>query len=161
LLALAAARQAGLSVPPGAFSNAVNYLQSCQNADGGFGYTSAGTSAFPRSAAALAAILATAAWTADARRPDTAKGAEYVLGFLPQPRADPAKTQFFYHGHYYAGEAMRLAGGETWTRWQAAVRESLLDNQHPDGSWSDTLSAELATSEACLTLRLEKAAVEK
>jgi prenyltransferase beta subunit len=153
LMALAAARHAGLAVPAATFGNAVAYLQTCQNADGGFGYTAPGSSAFPRSAAALAAALATTAWTEPARRPDATKGASYVLGYLPQAGENPDKKQFYIHGLYYAGQAMRLVGGETATRWHAAVRENLLEHQKPDGSWSDNLSAELATSEACLALR--------
>ncbi len=51
-----------------------------------------------------------------------------------------------------------MVGGETWPRWQAAARENLLAQQQPDGSWTDTLSTELATSEVCLTLRSQKAA---
>jgi hypothetical protein len=161
LMALAAARHAGLPVPAATFDAGVGYLQKCQNADGGFGYTAPGGSAFPRSAACLAAALSTAAWTDAARRPDTAKGAAYVLTFLPQPGAEPPKAPFFFHGHYYAGQALRLVGGDPWMRWQGALREHLLAQQKPDGSWADNLSAELATSEACLTLRTQQVARER
>lgn len=158
LMALAAARNAGFAVPAGTFGSGVGYLQSCQNADGGFGYTAPGTSAFPRSAAALSAALVTAPWTDAARRPDTARATDYLMASLPQAGAEPQKSAFYFHGHYYAGQALRMVGGETWTRWQAAARENLLAQQKPDGSWADTLSTELATSEACLTLRSEKVA---
>jgi hypothetical protein len=161
LMALAAARTAGLDVPPATFDAAIAYLLKCQNADGGFGYTAPGNSAFPRSAACLAATLATAPWTEAARRPDTAKGAAYVLAYVPKPGAEPEKSAFFLHGHYYAGQAVRMIGGDTFTQWQQPMLDHLLATQKPDGSWADNISAELATSEACLALRMEKAAAGK
>ncbi len=93
LMALAAARNAGLAVPAATFGSGVGFLQTCQNADGGFGYTAPGTSAFPRSAAACAAALATSAWTDPARRPDTARATDYLMAYLPAPRRRAAEER--------------------------------------------------------------------
>jgi hypothetical protein len=100
-------------------------------------------------------------WTEAARRPDTTRATDYLMAYLPEASAEPPKSSFYFHGHYYAGQALRMVGGETWARWQSAVRENLLAQQKPDGSWVDSLSTELATSEACLTLQSPKVAVGK
>ena len=36
----------------------------------------------------------------------------------------------YYYGHYYAAQAMWIAGGRYWTEWYPAIREELV--QHPD-----------------------------
>jgi beta-lactamase regulating signal transducer with metallopeptidase domain len=156
LMALAAARNAGLDVPAATIGAGIEFLKRCQNPDGGFSYTAPGSSAFPRSAASLAASLAGSKWTEPSSQPDAVKGANYVMLFLPQAVDEPKKGQFFIHGHYYAGQALQAVGGEHWKRWQEAIRESLLDSQRADGSWADEMSVELATSEACLTLKTQK-----
>jgi beta-lactamase regulating signal transducer with metallopeptidase domain len=154
LMALVAARNAGVDVPAATFSAGVGFLKRCQNPDGGFGYIAPGVSAFTRSAASLSASLATAKWTEPASRPDGIKGADYLMAFLPQPEAGPEGMQYFFHGHYYAAQALQLVGGDRWKRWQDSLRENLISNQKADGSWADTMSVELATSEACLTLQI-------
>jgi beta-lactamase regulating signal transducer with metallopeptidase domain len=154
LMALAAAKNAGVDVPAATFGAGIGFLRSCQNPDGGFGYIAPGVSAFTRSAASLSASLATAKWTEPASRPDGIKGADYLMAFLPQPEAGPEGMQYFFHGHYYAAQALQLVGGDRWKRWQDSLRENLISNQKADGSWADTMSVELATSEACLTLQI-------
>ncbi len=153
LMALVAARNAGVDVPAATFSAGVGFLKRCQNPDGGFGYTAPGGSAFARSAAALSASLATGKWTEPANQPDSTKGADYLMTFLPQAEAGPKNTAYFFHGHYYAGQALQYVGGDQWKRWQDVLRENLISIQKADGSWADPNSVELATSEACLILQ--------
>ena len=57
LMALAAARDAGIDVPKEVIDRAIDYVKKSQNADGGFRYLlQGGTSGFARSAAAVTAL---------------------------------------------------------------------------------------------------------
>ena len=164
IMALATAKNAGVGVPGAVIEKALGFLKRCQNPDGGFRYLAAdGGSAFPRSAAALAASLAARELVLSAAQPDTAKGAGYILGFLPdgaKPKAG-AKPQadggFFMHGQYYAGQALRPGGGDAFARWRDAIVPVLLAAQKDDGSWPGQVSAEFGTSEACLILHTANA----
>jgi hypothetical protein len=159
LLALAAARNAGVDVRPETIDAGVSYLKRCQNPDGGFRYLPpGGGSAFPRSAAALAASLASLKWTEPASRPDATLATDYLMRFLPAAGDSTTHAPFFIHGHYHAGLALQAVGGDSWKRWQDAVRDDLLATQDAHGSWSGEGSVELATSEACLILHSAKAA---
>lgn len=159
LMALVAARKAGVDVPAATIEKTVSYLKRCQNPDGGFRYLAGqGTSAFPRSAAALAASIAASKLVKAEVLPDVAKGTEYVMGFLPDPGAPGKSGGFFLHGHYYAGQALRPGGGDPFERWRKALEADVLASQKEDGSWMDQMAPELATSEACMILKTIKAA---
>ncbi len=57
VMALRAARNAGIKVPKETIDRAVEYVRRCQNPDGGFRYMlNSGNSAFPRSAAGVATL---------------------------------------------------------------------------------------------------------
>ncbi len=57
VMALRAARNAGIKVPKQTIDRAVEYVKKCQNTDGGFRYMMhSGSSAFPRSAAGVATL---------------------------------------------------------------------------------------------------------
>jgi hypothetical protein len=158
LMALAAAKDAGVDVPAGTIAAAVGFLKRCQNPDGGFKYTMpGGTSAFPRSAAALAASLAASKWTEPENQPDAVTGVGYLMTFVPQAGALPGNRPYFYHGAYYAEQALHRIGGDAWRRWHDAVRKNVIASQQADGSWADAVSGDLATSQACLILQSRKA----
>ena len=158
LMALVAARNAGVEVPIATIEKTVSYLKRCQNPDGGFRYLAAQAgSGFPRSAAALAASMAASKLVKAGILPDVAKGTEYVMGFLPDAGAPGKSGGFFLHGHYYAGQALGIGGGDKFERWRKACEADLLGSQKEDGSWADQMAPELATSEACLILKTLKA----
>ncbi len=160
VMALAAARNAGVDVPADVITKAVGYLKKCQNADGGFGYVLAGgpgSSAFPRSAAALAATIATRELADIGIQPDVAKAADYVGQFLPKAGDPREQAGFFIHGLYYAEQASRSVPGDAAKQSREALREFLLASQQADGSWADKMSTDLATSQACLILQAGRA----
>jgi len=152
VMALRAARNAGIAVPKEAIDRATAYLRGCQNADGGFRYMidqGDPRSSFARSAAALAALYAAGIHEG----PEIEAAASYVAGFVPgRPGAEP--TPYYYYGHYYAIQAMWFLGGEHWSRWYPAIRDELLARQLQDGSWSDPMvGKEYATAIACIVLQ--------
>jgi hypothetical protein len=150
VMALRAARNAGLAVPNETIERCVDYVKRCQNADGGFRYMlSPGDSAFPRSAAGVVALYSAGVY--EGREID--RGLTYLEQFLPQGAAIGQDAHFFY-GHYYAVQAMWQAGGERWERWYPAVREMLVARQQPDGAWADPISFEYGTAMATIILQM-------
>ena len=80
IMALRAARNAGLFVPNETIDRAIDYVKRSQNADGGFMYMiQGGESAFPRSAAAVAALYSAGIY----KGPEITKGLDYLMQFLP------------------------------------------------------------------------------
>lgn len=150
VMALRSARNAGLSVPKETIDRAIAYVRQCQNpADGGFKYMlNSGGSAFPRSAAGVAALYYAGVYEDDALN----KGLTYLENGA-QNTTFGAGGHYFY-GHYYAAQAMFLAGGEHWERWCPRVREQLVAAQLADGSWSSGHGGPYGTSMSLLILQI-------
>ncbi len=150
VMALRSARNAGLSVPKETIDRAIAYVRQCQNpADGGFKYMlNSGGSAFPRSAAGVAALYYAGVYEDDA----LSKGLAYLENGS-QNTAFGAGGHYFY-GHYYAAQAMFLAGGDHWERWYPRVREQLVTAQLPDGSWNSGHGGPYGTSMSLLILQI-------
>lgn len=150
VMALRAARNAGLFVPRETIDRCTEYVKKSQNADGGFMYMiQGGQSAFPRSAAGVVALYSAGIYDS----PEIKKGLEYLMGYLPQGNEFNRESHYFY-GHYYAVQAMWHAGGDYWSRWYPAVRDALIARQADDGSWSDSICVEYGTAMACIVLQM-------
>jgi hypothetical protein len=150
IMALRAARNAGLFVPRETVDRCLDYVKRSQNPDGGFMYMlSGGLSAFPRSAAGVVALYSAGVYEG----PEVERGLDFVMQFLPEAGSTRQDIYYFY-GHYYAVQAMWLAGGEYWAKWYPAIREQLLALQQAGGHWIDSYSHEYATSMACIILQV-------
>jgi len=154
IMALRSARNAGIKVPKETIDRAVEYVRRCQNPDGGFKYMQqAGGSAWPRTAAGVASLFYAGIYEDDS----ITRGLDYLmLNVLPgQGRA--IGQAHYYYGHYYAVQAMYLAGGEYWGKWWPAVREELLSRQTSNGSWLDHhAGSAYATAMACIVMQMPK-----
>jgi len=151
VMALRAARNAGLYVPNATIDRAVEYTRRCQNADGGFMYMlqGGGDSAFPRSAAGVVALYSAGVYQDAA----IAKGLAYLMEFLPA--ADVVRREnYYYYGHYYAVQAAWHAGGEIWDRWYPAIRDELIRRQRPDGSWASSIDIDCDSAMALIVLQI-------
>lgn len=150
VMALRAARNAGINVPRDTIDRSIDYVKRCQNPDGGFMYTQqGGESAFARSAAALVALYSAGIYEG----PEINKGLTYLAQFAPK-RGVARQEPYYYYGHYYAIQAMWQAGGDQWARWYPAIRDELIARQHKDGSWIDPISVDFGTSMAILILEI-------
>ena len=132
VMALRSARNAGISVPKQTIERAITYVRQCQNpGDGGFRYMlSAGGSAFPRSAAGVASLQYAGVYEDDA----VTDGLDYLQN---ASRGMGASAGGHYHyGHYYASQAMFLAGGDYWATYYPRVRDEIVSRQQDDGSWN-------------------------
>ncbi|UYV14205.1 MAG: terpene cyclase/mutase family protein [Phycisphaera sp.] len=152
VMALRSARNAGIEVSSEVIDNAVDYVKRCQNPDGGFRYQERnGSSAWPRSAAGVATLYYAGEFTDEAIDP----GVNYLIReALP---GQGLRRGYFYYGHYYAVQAMFLAGGDAWRTWWPAARRELIDLQDGNGAWPDrTVGTAYGTAMALIVLQMPK-----
>ncbi|MHC5064767.1 MAG: prenyltransferase/squalene oxidase repeat-containing protein, partial [Planctomycetota bacterium] len=62
---------------------------------------------------------------------------------------------FFYYGHYYAVQAYFTAGGRRWLDYFPNIRDRLLRERRPDGSWPCNTGPGEAFATAIATLILQ------
>lgn len=151
VMALRAARNAGIFVPNDTIDRCIEYVKRSQNPDGGFMYqlSQPGESQFPRSAAGVVAFYNAGIYEGE----ELERGLEYLMQHVPTSDAFNRDAHFFY-GHYYAVQAFWQAGGLRWQRWYPAIHDVLLARQKPDGSWFDQISPEYGTAMACIVLQM-------
>ena len=65
----------------------------------------------------------------------------------------PGKLHYYY-GHYYAVQAMYMAGGADWATYYPSVSREILRMQKPDGHWTDDVGKLYATAMACVILQI-------
>ncbi len=153
IMALRAARNAGIGVPNETVDKCIEYVKKSQNADGGFRYMlQGGESAFPRSAAGVVALHSAGVYEGK----EIERGLAYIDQFLPQSERRGLLSQdgHFFYGQYYAVQAMWQAGGERWNRWYPAIRDVLVKQQQADGSWLDPVGVEYGTAMATIILQM-------
>jgi hypothetical protein len=160
IMALRAARNAGFLIPKSKVDKCIEYVKACQNRgerdDGGFRYMKEGGPAgFARTAAGLAALYSAGVYKGD----EIDRGLRYMKQFKPGQgflgRRDVRDMHYFY-GHYYAAQVMWTAGDKEWSDWFPAIRDELINQarNRNDGSWTDPICADYATSMALLILQI-------
>jgi hypothetical protein len=151
IMALRAARDAGINVPDETRTKCIEYVKKSQNADGGFRYTlqsGGGGSTFPLTAAGIVSLYSAGIYDGEA----IDKGLKYLVTYTPGKGVEPG---YYFYGHYYACQAMWHAGGTYWNNWYTAARDTLLARQLGDGSWNDdTAGVEFGTAMACIILQM-------
>ena len=151
VMALRAARNAGIYVPHETVDHCTEYIKRCQNEDGGFRYMmTPGPSEFARSAAGVVALYSAGIYDGN----EVNNGLAYLMKHLPGGGRFGHSNHFFY-GHYYAVQAMWHAGGDRWSQWYPAIRDTLLESQQDDGSWTlSSISPEYGTTMALIVLQM-------
>jgi prenyltransferase beta subunit len=160
VMALRAARDAGIFVEPSVMDKAIKYVQSCQNPDGGFSYMArmggGAGSGFARSAAGVASLY----YAGHFQGNDLDRGLKYLKQFTPGRAAHPGNPDAmemegnYFYGNYYGVQAMFLAGGDYWADWYPGVREQLLARQAPAGNWSGEYTDDYCTAMALIILQM-------
>lgn len=153
IMALRAARNAGIFVPTETINRCLDYVKRCQNSDGGFAYilSAGGPSKFPRSAAGLVALHSAGIYDG----PEVERARGYLQKFLPGKFSANMEAYYFY-GQYYAIQVAWQAGGEFWRQWYPAIEKELLESQRDDGSWADATSPIFGTAIACIVLQMPR-----
>jgi prenyltransferase beta subunit len=157
VLALRAARNAGLYVPPATIDACRRYVTALQNSDGGFRYTSQpGESAYGRTASALVS-LQSLGW---AKKQVLKRGVDYLMQHIPSNQ-DYAGDPHYFYGQYYAAHALYQSSGNSgisgkpWKDWYAQTSTLLLEKQQTNGAWQDDFICDpYATAMACLILQM-------
>ncbi len=155
VMALRAARNAGLQVNRATIDKAIEYVRNSFHAEeGAFEYQITRYSRGYRTSFALtAAGVATLYGAGQYDAFEIKKGLEYL--WRNRPDADSAESHFdYYYGQYYAVQAMFQAGGSYWAAWYRHVRDELLGVQNPDGSWRDLVGSNYATAMAAIILQM-------
>jgi hypothetical protein len=148
IMALRAARNAGIYVDKAVIDSATRYVKESQNPDGGFRYMlHSGGSAFARSAGAVAALQYAGEYTSD----EVERGLQYVMRYVPPQEQN---VGHYFYGHYYAAQAMYLSGDESWQKWWPAIRGELLARQEPEGFWRNQAGDEYGTAMALIILQM-------
>lgn len=145
LVALFAARNAGIKVPEEAIEKGKAFLLSCQDSNGGFGYTAASGANLPRSAIGSLILSLAKDTNTDAYRNS--------VEFLKE------NSQFGDQGHqyyslYYTSQAMFRASPSLWNSWNSQNFKRLQSTQTEKGSWNGNYGQTFATSAALLSLAL-------
>jgi hypothetical protein len=155
VMALRAARDAGVKVEKDVIDKSIKYVIDCQNPDGGFSYMARrggmGQSGFARSAAGVAALYYAGVFEGD----NITRGLKYISQRTPARNgASPEMEGHYFYGHYYAVQAMFLAGGEYWAKWYPAIRDQLIAQQQQQGNWTGDAGVDYASSMALIILQM-------
>jgi hypothetical protein len=155
MMALRAARNAGLFVKKGVMDSAAKYLVGCQLADGGFTYwKGTGYSAFARTAACIVGLYSAGVYEGR----EVERGLRYLQQYVPGRQFSPREIppQHYWYGQYYAALAMWTAGDDHWTTWLPAIRDELLAKaRSAGGTWTDAShGSAYATAMALIILQL-------
>lgn len=144
LVALFAARNAGIAVPEEAISKALQFFLRCQTPEGGFGYTGAVGPNSPRTA--IGALMLALA------REKKSPAFQSAMRYLRQM---PSSEQNYYHYYlYYASQAFFQSSLDDWAVWNSANIRSLGATQNGDGSWDSSFGPAFSTSGSLLSLAL-------
>ena len=148
VMALRAARNAGISVPKEVIDRAVEYIRSCQNPDGGFRYRifDAAESRYARSAAAVVALYSAG----------LSDGAtlENGLTFVERELRLGVDRDYSHYARYYAAQAIWHAGEKRWDTGFPILRDAIIADL-VESHWEDRqIGDEYATAMALIVLQL-------
>ncbi len=136
LLALRAAKDAGMAVPKEVIELAVKYVESCRSRkdkDGfsGFGYKPHGGKKWSTTAAGVMSLLLCGEY-----KPSQVKDG---LDYLMHVREKKEDKQWFVYAHYYAAMAMYQTGNQGkkyekyWKKWYPSISKELIQSQVKKG----------------------------
>jgi squalene cyclase len=154
VMALRSARNAGIKVPKETIERAIAYVRSCQNSDGGFRYMSTtGTSLWPRTAAGVASLYYAGVYSDNS----IDRGLNYLIDAVNPGSENTGAEAHYFYGHYYAVQAMYLAGGKRWAQWWPNIRDEMISKQAVNGGWMDYQAGQAySTSMALIVLQMPK-----
>jgi hypothetical protein len=165
IMALRAARNIGIHVPGSVAQRCIQYVKDCQDlapdgtGTGGFRYRAqGGPTGFARTAAGVVALFSAGEYDSLAVQ----RGLDYLMRYcLPNPNAGAFGANrmldaYYFYGHYYAAQAMWIAGGNYWHTWFPLIRTDLVQRRNiGDNSWFDGMTCpHYCTAMACIILQV-------
>lgn len=145
IVALLAARNAGIPVPDEALTRALLFMKSCRDKEGRYGYTSSGGGSVTLSAIGLLSLSLT-------KKQDDDSFAK-TLAYLKQ-NLNHRNSSYPYYFEYYMSQALFQAEEATWRTWNDNNIKLLLATQAPNGSWAGDESTAYSTAAALLSVAL-------
>ncbi len=145
MVALFAARNAGLAVPDEAIKRGINYLLTNYDGNGSYGYVSKSGGTPTRTAIGM--LCRSLAKERDA------KIDEASLTFLKK-NLDYRERDYPYYYEYYMSQALFHADEATWKEWNVRNIRYLATIQSADGSFPGSLGTSFNTAGALLSLAL-------
>ena len=136
LLALRAARDAGIAVPKETIERAILYVEKCRTPKdneglAGFSYQPNGSKKWSTTAAGIMSLMLCGNY-----KPAAVKdGIEYMM----KVRERKQDSEWFVYGHYYGAQAMYQAGGQSekfrdlWLKWYPDLSKSIMKMQKTSG----------------------------
>jgi hypothetical protein len=143
MVALLAARNAGMPVPEKVIQDGLKFFLSCQLPNGGEGYISPVAPNATRTAITCVVLA-----LAKQKNSDTFKSA---FTFFKNTEPDMQYPQYFL---YYASQAYFHGSPELWQSWNRENIKSLRASQSPDGNWDGQFGTTFATAGSLLSLAL-------
>ena len=157
LMALRAAKDAGIFVPKDVIDSGIEYVKRCHNGkdagkDGGFAYQPGGESGFARTGAGVLSLQVAGNY----RAKEVSEGVEYLMTFKPVGSKEQSKEHYFYGLYYsamgiYQSQSAGEWGRRAWNAWYPAITKQLIADQQSDGHWNGSFE-QYATAMAVLVL---------
>lgn len=126
VMAVRAAKNAGIHVKDKVLKDAIGYVKRCYDArSGGFCYQPHQRPGFARTAAGVCVLHLTGEYKWEGMP----KAVKYLKDHF-------GSHEHYWYGHYYASHAMHQVGGKDWKDWYTRLLKEMMPKQKPDGSWS-------------------------
>jgi hypothetical protein len=143
MVALFAARNAGLAVPEEAIQKGLQFFKQCQTPDGGYGYTSnVGPNAARTAIGCLVLALA---------KQKNSPAFQAAFKYLEQT---PSESHYHHYYLYYAAQAFFQSSQSAWQAWNRKNIRALTTSQAADGSWEGQFGGTFSTAASLLSLAL-------
>ncbi len=145
LVALYAARNAGIAVPDDAIRKGLVYMSNNRSSEGSYGYTS--------SSGGKATLTAIGSLCMSLAKDKDSKGYQASLNYLKK-NFDYRDRYYPYYYEYYMSQALFHADEELWEQWNATNVRYMSTIQSADGSFPGNRGASFNTAGALLSLAL-------
>ncbi len=145
LVALLAARNAGIEIPDEAIDKGLAYMKSCRLADGSYGYT--GKTGGRVTLTAIGSLCFSLA------KKQSEKGFKQTTEHLTKNINDQG-SNYPYYFRYYMAQALFQADEELWGKWNTNNTRLLSASQLADGSFASNYGNAYGTGCSLLSLAL-------
>lgn len=143
MMALFAARNSGLHVPQEAFNKAQKFMDSCRDAQGGYGYTS--PSGYRITLTSIGSLVQSCG------KLQSKPSYPLTLDLLKK-NLNYREDSYFFYFEYYMAQALFHADEDAWKQWNNKNIRLLFASQQQDGSWMANNSKAYSTALALLSL---------
>lgn len=147
MVALFAARNAGIQVPDPAIAEGLDFYRRVQGPNGSIGYTAPDSGSPPRNA--IGVVVASLGQQSESR---LMRGAFAAL--TSGAESGPVTNAYFFYFLYYAAQAYFRADMNAWRQWNRSTVAGLVAAQNALGGWDGAHGPAFCTASALLAMAL-------